>query len=202
MRTAVGDKFVGKRPSEVSKDPSLYAAVLKSSDVEKSVRLAFARDIDSAKIRDALCERLRPALGEGSASLKEFEAYFDGLTFKKGQALTFSAVGGKLHTVVLGKHVGTISDPKLCVALFDAYLGEEINEYVLDLSNLRRTHVCRRSAQPCMIVSCMILLRESEHGPSPLVRIPWCRRQSRAWDSNSRGSLPDEVQYSRLRIVW
>ena len=60
----------------------------------------------------------------GSPSLKEFEGYFDGLMFKKGQSLTFSAVGGKLHTTVLGKSVGVISDSKLCVALFDAYLGE------------------------------------------------------------------------------
>lgn len=26
---------------------------------------------------------------------------------------------------VLGKNVGVISDPKLCVALFDAYLGRD-----------------------------------------------------------------------------
>lgn len=43
----------------MAKDQSLYAAVLSSNDVEKTVRLAFARDIDSAKIRDALSERLR-----------------------------------------------------------------------------------------------------------------------------------------------
>jgi hypothetical protein len=58
---------------------------------------------------------VRPALGAGSPSLKEFEGYFDGLTFKKGQSLTFSAVGGKLHTTVLGRSVGVISDPNLCV---------------------------------------------------------------------------------------
>ena len=56
---------MGKKPADVAKDPSLYHAVLSSDDVEKTVRLSFARDIDSAKIRDALSERLRPALGSG-----------------------------------------------------------------------------------------------------------------------------------------
>ena len=82
-------------------------------------------DIDSAKIRDALSERLRPALGADSPSLKQFEAYFDGLTFKKGQCLTFSASGGKLTTTVQSKRLGVISDTTLCRALFDAYLGKD-----------------------------------------------------------------------------
>ena len=123
-RAAVGDRYVGRKVSDVAKDQSLYAAVMNDAKVEKTVRLVFARDLDSAKIADALSERLRPALGAGSASLREFESHFEGVQFKKGQSLTFSAVGGKLHTSIQGKEVGAIADPKLCVALFDAYLGK------------------------------------------------------------------------------
>jgi hypothetical protein len=88
------------------------------------VRLTFARNLDSAKIADALSERLRPALGKDSKSLRTFEAYFDGVTFLKGQSLTFSADGGALTTSIRGKRVGVIDDAEMCVALFDAYLGK------------------------------------------------------------------------------
>ena len=62
-RAAVGDRCVGKSVKDVAKDQALFDAVNAAADVEKTVRLVFARDIDSAKIRDALSERLRPALG-------------------------------------------------------------------------------------------------------------------------------------------
>ena len=75
-------------------------------------------------IADALSERLRPALGKDSKSLRTFETYFDGVTFLKGQSLTFSADGGKLTTSIRGKRVGVIDDAEMCVALFDAYLGK------------------------------------------------------------------------------
>jgi hypothetical protein len=90
-RAAVGDRFVGGRAVDVAKDPSLFAAVLSSPDVEKTVRLVLARDVDSSKIRDALSERLKPVLGAGSPSLKEFEGYFDGIMFKKAGG---AAAGG------------------------------------------------------------------------------------------------------------
>jgi hypothetical protein len=124
-RAALGDRFVGRDVADVGKDQSLFDGVLRSDDVDKTVRLAFARNIDSAKIRDALSERLRPALGRDSESLKTFETYFDGVTFEKGQALTFSATGGKLETTMKGKSVGVIHDARLCAALFDAYLGRD-----------------------------------------------------------------------------
>ena len=123
-RAVVGDRYVGKGVRDVAKDQGLFDAVNGADSVEKTVRLVFARDIDSAKIRDALSERLRPALGAGSPSLKRFEAYFDGVTFKKGQSLTFTASGGKLMTSFGSKEAGVIADGKLCTALFDAYLGK------------------------------------------------------------------------------
>jgi len=139
-RAAVGDRFVGRAPADVCKDQSLYSTINSSADVEKTVRLTFARDIDSAKIVNALSgmveletlsprhhprsnprfltqiapttwrafvswtlifERIRPALGESSASLKEFEGHFEGVTFKKGQSLTFSAVKAGHFTIIL-----------------------------------------------------------------------------------------------------
>ena len=124
-RAAVGDAYVGRKVSDVAKDQSLFATLLNDAKVEKTARLVFARDLDSAKVSDALSERLRPALGAGSASLRAFESHFEGVQFKKGQSLTFSAVGGKLHTSIQGKEVGAIADPELCVALFDAYLGKD-----------------------------------------------------------------------------
>ena len=62
-RKVVGDKYVGKKPSDVAKDQSLYATVLKSDDVEKTVRLVFARvrapgpGVGVAKIPQHMCAR-------------------------------------------------------------------------------------------------------------------------------------------------
>jgi hypothetical protein len=122
---ALGSAFSGRDPRDVSRDEALYAAVLNDPGVEKTVRLAFARDLDSSKISDALSERLRPVLGAGSESLRAFEAPFAGVTFRKGETLTFSAVAGELRTSIRGKEVGCVKDPELCVALFDAYLGKD-----------------------------------------------------------------------------
>jgi hypothetical protein len=122
---ALGSAFSGRDPRDVARDEALYAAVLCDPGVEKTVRLAFARDLDSSKIADALSERLRPVLGAGSESLRAFEAPFAGVTFRKGETLTFSAVAGELRTSIRGKEVGCVKDPELCVALFDAYLGKD-----------------------------------------------------------------------------
>ena len=110
--------------AEVAGDQAVFDALLRDARVTKTVRLTFARNLDSAKIADALSERLRPALGKDSKSLRTFEAYFDGVTFLKGQSLTFSADGGALTTSIRGKRVGVIDDAEMCVALFDAYLGK------------------------------------------------------------------------------
>ena len=123
-RDALGDAHVGRGVAEVAGDQAVFDALLRDARVTKTVRLTFARNLDSAKIADALSERLRPALGKDSKSLRTFEAYFDGVTFLKGQSLTFSADGGKLTTSIRGKRVGVIDDAEMCVALFDAYLGK------------------------------------------------------------------------------
>jgi hypothetical protein len=123
-RDALGDAHVGRGVAEVAGDQAVFDALLRDARVTKTVRLTFARNLDSAKIADALSERLRPALGKDSKSLRTFETYFDGVTFLKGQSLTFSADGGKLTTSIRGKRVGVIDDAEMCVALFDAYLGK------------------------------------------------------------------------------
>ena len=123
-RAALGDAHVGRGVAEVAGDQAVFDALLRDARVTKTVRLTFARNLDSAKIADALSERLRPALGKDSKSLRTFETYFDGVTFLKGQSLTFSADGGKLTTSIRGKRVGVIDDAEMCVALFDAYLGK------------------------------------------------------------------------------
>ena len=122
-RDALGDAHVGRGVAEVAGDQAVFDALLRDARVTKTVRLTFARNLDSAKIADALSERLRPALGKDSRSLRTFEAYFEGVKFLKGQSLTFSADGGKLTTSIRGKQVGVIDDAKMCVALFDAYMG-------------------------------------------------------------------------------
>jgi hypothetical protein len=123
-KQSLGDAHLGRGVADVAGDQKLFDALLHDSSVTKTVRLTFARNLDSAKIADALSERLRPALGKDSKSLRTFEAYFDGVKFLKGQSLTFSADGGKLTTSIRGKQVGVIDDAKMCVALFDAYLGK------------------------------------------------------------------------------
>ena len=90
---------------------------------ERAARLVFARDVGGDKIADALAERIRPALGANSPALAEFEALFNGVTFKKGASLDFHARRGALETRVRGASIGIIRDQALCDALFDAYLG-------------------------------------------------------------------------------
>jgi len=93
---------------------------------ERSVRLVFARDVGGDKIVEALAERIRPKMSAGSASLKTFEAIFDGVSFKKGTSLDFSASSrGELTTSVKGKIVSVIDDATLSRALFDAYVGSD-----------------------------------------------------------------------------
>ena len=52
-RAAVGDAYVGRKVSDVAKDQSLFATLLNDAKVEKTARLVFARDLDSAKVSDA-----------------------------------------------------------------------------------------------------------------------------------------------------
>jgi hypothetical protein len=96
------------------------------SRCERSVRLVFARDVGGDKIVEALAERIRPKMSAGSASLKTFEAIFDGVSFKKGTSLDFSASSrGELSTSIKGKTVSIIDDATLTRALFDAYVGSD-----------------------------------------------------------------------------
>ena len=122
-RDALGDAHVGRGVAEVAGDQAVFDALLRDARVTKTVRLTFAVNLDSAKIADALSERLRPALGKDSKSLRTFETARR-RHHLKGQSLTFSADGGKLTTSIRGKRVGVIDDAEMCVALFDAYLGK------------------------------------------------------------------------------
>ena len=122
---ATGEKFFGRSVTDVAKDQKLFDAVLNDDSIGKTVRLTFNRELGSGKIADALAERLRPKLGANSKSLKTFESYFEGIKFAKGTSLTFCADHGKLRTLIKGKEVGVIDDPRICVALFDAYLGKD-----------------------------------------------------------------------------
>jgi hypothetical protein len=106
-KQSLGDAHLGRGVADVAGDQKLFDALLHDSSVTKTVRLTFARDLDSAKIADALSERLRPALGKDSKSLRTFEAYFDGVKFLKGQSLTFSADGGKLTTSIRESRSGS-----------------------------------------------------------------------------------------------
>ena len=65
-RAAVGDRYVGKSVKDVAKDQALFDAVNAAADVEKTVRLVFARDIDSAKI-GTRCPRGWTGAGRGLA---------------------------------------------------------------------------------------------------------------------------------------
>ena len=104
--------------------PIAVRHVAEHAKVEKTARLVFARDLDSAKVSDALSERLRPALGAGSASLRAFESHFEGVQFE-GAVADVLGGGRRAAHVHSGKEVGAIADPELCVALFDAYLGKD-----------------------------------------------------------------------------
>ena len=93
---------------------------------ERSIRLKFARDVGGDKIVEALAERIRPAMDADSTSLKRFEAIFDGVSFKKGTSLDFTATAdGALATRIKGKKVSHIADRALVDALFAAYVGAD-----------------------------------------------------------------------------
>ena len=64
-------------------------------------------------------------MSAGSASLKTFEAIFDGVSFKKGTSLDFSRLPERAHDVREGKIVSVIDDATLSRALFDAYVGSD-----------------------------------------------------------------------------
>ena len=93
---------------------------------ERSVRLVFARDVGGEKVVEALAERIRPKMESGSPALRAFEKIFDGVSFKKGSSLDFTASArNELSTRIRGARVSVIADEKLCKALFDAYLGAD-----------------------------------------------------------------------------
>ena len=93
---------------------------------ERAARLVFARDVGGDKIADALRERIALKLGGNSASLKQFEGLFKGVSFQRGATLDFHAKrSGALETSIRGKVIGTIADRALANALFDAYLGND-----------------------------------------------------------------------------
>lgn len=108
-----------------SATPALFAAVA-GADVEKSLRLVFARSVDGSAVSDALAERLQPLLGAGSPALAAFRAAFAGAKLTKGSVVTLAAArGGALRVVVAGRAAPPIAAPALCRAVFDIYLGSE-----------------------------------------------------------------------------
>lgn len=125
VKKAIGGTFFGKNPARVAKDQTLFDFVVNDHAIGKTVRLVFARDLESSKIADALAERLRPKLGAHSKSLKTFESYFENVKFAKGTSLTFCADHGKLRTLIKGKEIGVIDDKTMCAALFEVYLGKD-----------------------------------------------------------------------------
>lgn len=104
-------------------DDALFMEVAKAADVYKRATLVFARNVKGAAIKDALSEYVEPALGPFHPAALEFNSYFEGVTLKKGSALSFTASGGSLATTLDGKELGTIPNALLCEAIFTAYLG-------------------------------------------------------------------------------
>jgi hypothetical protein len=120
---------------QLAKDERLYAALLDSPRIPKSLRLVFVRDVDGEDVVAAFEESLRPRiarardqleLGDASADLERFRGFFALDQLRDGNELRFSwSAEGVLTTEVAGELRPALHSPALCWALFDVYLGRD-----------------------------------------------------------------------------
>ncbi|GBF94321.1 hypothetical protein Rsub_06943 [Raphidocelis subcapitata] len=122
-------KWKGCSADDLACNQKAFDALVSSESFERSLRLVISFGaLKRQQFIHALEERLAPALKKAGKSevMPQFERLFDGVTFKKGTLVDFSASGkGKLITKIDGKQVGAIESPELVRALFDIYLGKD-----------------------------------------------------------------------------
>jgi hypothetical protein len=133
----------GKTADQLRYDSTFYAALLKD-DFAKTLRLKMARDVDGKAVWKAFQEELIPriwtagrvwGLEGGDRALAESRALFRMDKVREGTELVFTWYpGGRLASRVGRKENQAITNPALCWALFDIYLGESPIEYGAKMS--------------------------------------------------------------------
>ena len=123
-----------QRPAKTLQTDARFFAALGKSEVHRTLRLEFVREVGAKKIRNAFVESVEPRIAtaakkfgwkDGAKALQTFRAYF-GNKVKKGQVIEFTwLAGNKLRTTVAGKTLGTIESKALCWALWDTYFGSK-----------------------------------------------------------------------------
>ena len=115
------------------KDKRFHKAVM-SDSYNKSMRWVMARDVDGEDVAEAFDEFLEPGiraiapndkeLRAGLKAMKEMRAYFaSGQLDEEDELIFLWETGGKMHTYLNGRKLGTISNIHLCYALFDVFVG-------------------------------------------------------------------------------
>jgi len=123
-------KYKGTSVDGVLMHQDMFDELVDNTHFEKSLRLVISfGSLKRSQFVSALEERLKPALEkakEPAATLKSFEALFDGVQFRKGLEVAFATHHkGELVTKIDGKQAGTIHSPALVKALFDIYVGPD-----------------------------------------------------------------------------
>jgi hypothetical protein len=137
----------GKTADQLRYDRTFFAALLKD-DFAKTLRMKMARNVDGKDVRKAFEEQLVPrvwkaakvwGLEGGERAARESRTLFSLRKLREGTELIFTwHPGGRLASRIGNQKNQTITNPALCWALFDIYLGEDPIEYGAKLSFVDR----------------------------------------------------------------
>ena len=131
-RSALGS-FAGQAQRDLERSDAFYSAVLRMQ-FSMTLRLVMTRDVSGERMTEAFDGALRPrvvaAAGRnmpgGEAALEHFRAYFSLDELTNGAELAFTCTpDGMLTSRVAGQQRDPITNPALCWALFDVYLGQD-----------------------------------------------------------------------------
>ena len=117
------------------KEKSFSQAML-SDKFNKSMRWVMARDVDGEDVAEAFDEFLEPgirkivsgdkALKAGLKAMGEMRDYFASGKLRENDELIFLwETGGKMHTCLNGRLLGSIENYHLCYAMFEVFVGPD-----------------------------------------------------------------------------
>lgn len=132
LREELGDKMTLKK---ALKDRRFSQAML-SDKFNKSMRWVMARDVDGEDVAEAFDEFLEPgirkitsndkALKAGLKAMAEMRDYFASGKLRENDELIFLwETGGKVHTYLNGRLLGSIENYHLCYAMFEVFVGPD-----------------------------------------------------------------------------
>lgn len=99
--------------------------VLRDSDAAKAVDLRFVHNVGKEKIVEAFEETLQKAMGDKD---KDGRAKFLALVdrdVRDGQTLTLTATADGKLTLTIAGHAGSVTDPAIAKAIWNAWIGPD-----------------------------------------------------------------------------